>query len=416
MLNKDGVRELAYVVTIDNIEPIPGYDRVEWATVGGWKVIVQKGQFNIGDPAIYFEIDSKVPSNKECFAFLEKRHYKVKTLKMCKVISQGLLMHAEDFGWKIESAQFCGGVCYIVDDEGKQHFDCDESRFLTEKLGVTYADAEDNQRKAPSVDKYKKMAQRHPAVFRKPFVRWLMKHKWGKDFMFFFFGKKKDKKNGWPEWVSKTDEERVQNMPWILNDTGEWVVTEKIDGSSTTFTMKRGKRGKNEFYVCSRNVCFDSVDKPCYYDTNIYWEMAQKYDMYNVLSKFLEDHPQCDWVTVQGETYGAGVQRRDYSMEDHDFRAFNLVTSDRGRWGTFEMIDELTIPYGIFCVPTYLGGPVTFDTLFGDAEDRMAKILEMATGDSQLDKKPREGFVLRSVDGQKSFKAVSNEFLLKYHG
>lgn len=416
MLNKDGVRELAYVVTIDNIEPIPGYDRVEWATVGGWKVIVQKGQFNIGDPAIYFEIDSKVPSDKECFAFLEKRHYKVKTLKMCKVISQGLLMHAEDFGWEIESAQFAGGVCYIVDDEGKQHFDCDESRFLTEKLGVTYADAEDNQRKAPSVDKYKKMAQRHPAVFRKPFVRWLMKHKWGKNLMFFFFGKKKDKKNGWPEWVSKTDEERVQNMPWILNDTGEWVVTEKIDGSSTTFTMKRGKRGKNEFYVCSRNVCFDSVDKPCYYDTNIYWEMAQKYDMYNALSKFLEDHPQCDWVTVQGETYGAGVQRRDYSMEDHDFRAFNLVTSDRGRWGTFEMIDELTIPYGIFCVPTYFGGPVTFDTLFGDAEDRMAKILEMATGDSQLDKKPREGLVLRSVDGQKSFKAVSNEFLLKYHG
>ena len=416
MLNKDGVRELAYVVTIDNIEPIPGYDRVEWATVGGWKVIVQKGQFNIGDPAIYFEIDSKVPSNKECFAFLEKRHYKVKTLKMCKVISQGLLMHAEDFGWKIESAQFCGGACYIVDDEGKQHFDCDESRFLTEKLGVTYADAEDNQRKAPSADKYKKMAQRHPAIFRKPFVRWLMKRKWGKNLMFFFFGKKKDKKNGWPEWVSKTDEERVQNMPWILNDTGEWVVTEKIDGSSTTFTMKRGKRGKNEFYVCSRNVCFDSVDKPCYYDTNIYWEMAQKYDMYNALSKFLEDHPQCDWVTVQGETYGAGVQRRDYSMEDHDFRAFNLITSDRGRWGTFEMIDELTIPYGIFCVPTYFGGPVTFDTLFGDAEDRMAKILEIATGDSQLDKKPREGFVLRSVDGQKSFKAVSNEFLLKYHG
>ena len=411
MLNKDGVRELAYVVTIDNIEPIPGYDRVEWATVGGWKVIVQKGQFNIGDPAIYFEIDSKVPSDKECFAFLEKRHYKVKTLKMCKVISQGLLMHAEDFGWTINE---WGDA--IVDEKGDRHYSVDESRFLTQKLGITYADAEDNQRKAPSVDKYKKMAQRHPAVFRKPFVRWLMKRKWGKNLMFFFFGKKKDKKNGWPEWVSKTDEERVQNMPWILNDTGEWVVTEKIDGSSTTFTMKRGKRGKNEFYVCSRNVCFDSVDKPCYYDTNIYWEMAQKYDMYNALSKFLEDHPQCDWVTIQGETYGAGVQRRDYSLEGHDFLAFNLVTSERGRWGTFEMIDELTIPYGIFCVPTYFAGPVTFDTLFGDTEDRMAKILEMATGDSQLDKKPREGFVLRSVDGQKSFKAVSNEFLLKYHG
>lgn len=423
MINpKTQQRELAYVTIIENIEPIVGSDNCECAIIGGWHVMVRKNQFNVGDPAIYFEIDSKVPA-KECFDFLAKRNYKVKTQKFTfggkgNFISQGLLMHAEDFGWKIKEDNDGSPVieAYIPGQDYSLHRADNESRFLTQKLGVTYADAEDNQRKAPSVDKYKKMAQRHPAVFRKPFVRWLMKHKWGKDLMFFFFGKKKDKKNGWPEWVSKTDEERVQNMPWILNDTGEWVVTEKIDGSSTTFTMKRGKHGKNEFYVCSRNVCFDSVDKPCYYDTNIYWEMAQKYDMYNVLSKFLEDHPQCDWVTIQGETYGAGVQRRDYSLEGHDFLAFNLVTSDRGRWGTLEMIDELTIPYGIFCVPTYFAGPVTFDTLFGDAEDRMAKILEMATGDSQLDKKPREGLVLRSVDGQKSFKAVSNEFLLRFHG
>ena len=96
MLNKSGERELAYVVLIDGIEPIPGYDRVETAIVGGWHVIVQKGQFKVGDPAIYFEIDSRVPKDKECFAFLEKRNYKIKTLKMCKTISQGLLMHASD--------------------------------------------------------------------------------------------------------------------------------------------------------------------------------------------------------------------------------------------------------------------------------------------------------------------------------
>ena len=73
MLNKDNERELAYIVLIDGIEPIPGYDRVEHAIVGGWRCIVQKGQFNVGDPAIYFEIDSRVPKDKECFAFLEKR-------------------------------------------------------------------------------------------------------------------------------------------------------------------------------------------------------------------------------------------------------------------------------------------------------------------------------------------------------
>lgn len=411
MLNKDNERELAYIVLIDGIEPIPNYDRVEHAIVGGWRCIVQKGQFNVGDLAIYFEIDSRVPKDKECFAFLEKRNYKVKTLKMCKTISQGLLMHPADFGWEKvfdeENNQF-----YIWDGKDCHYVD-NESRFVTKILGVTYADEEDNKRKAPSVDKYKKMAQRNPALFKKPYIRWLMKRDWGKKLLFFFFGKKKDKKNGWPAWVSKTDEERVQNMPWILNDTGIWIVTEKIDGSSTTFTMKRGKKGKNDFYVCSRNVCFDTIDKPCYYDTNIYWEMAQKYDMYNVLTKLLEKFPNAEWVTVQGETFGEGVQKRNYSLEGHDFRAFNLITSDRGRFNTIEMAECLD-EFGVPSVPILVRD---FDFQKEDGSNlTVDELLDLATGASQIDNLPREGFVLRSADGTKSFKAVSNSFLLKFHG
>ena len=407
MLNKDGERELCYVVLVDGIEPIPGYNRVEQAIVGGWRVIVQKDQFKVGDPAIYFEIDSRVPKDKECFAFLEKRNYKVKTLKMCKTISQGLLMHASDFGWKALPEVLDNAPACIIDDKGDRHYVNDESRFLTKILGVTYADEEDNKCKANSIDKYKKMAQRHPTVFRKPFVRWLMKRTWGKEIMFLLFGKKKDKKNGWPIWVSKTDEERIQNMPWILNDDGNWIATEKIDGSSTTFTIKRSKKGKNEFYVCSRNVCFDSIDKPCYYDTNIYWEMAKKYDMYNILSKMLEDFPEEDWIIIQGETYGAGVQKRDYSLDFHDFAAFNLIMSSCGRFGSLKMRETL-IKYGVPVVPI-LG--ITKINIFKDVD----AILAYAEGDSKIDNKPREGIVFRSWHGEKSFKAVSNAYLLKYH-
>ena len=71
MLNKDGTRELAYVVTIDKIEPIQGSDNCEAAIVGGWRVMVRKGTFKAGDLAIYFEIDSKLDTNKPEFAFLE---------------------------------------------------------------------------------------------------------------------------------------------------------------------------------------------------------------------------------------------------------------------------------------------------------------------------------------------------------
>ena len=150
MLNKDNERELAYIVLIDGIEPIPGYDRVEHAIVGGWRCIVQKGQFNVGDPAIYFEIDSRVPKDKECFAFLEKRNYKIKTLKMCKTISQGLLMHPSDFGWTVENAQIDLDkfIPTVKDNHGTIHFPDDETRFVTKLLSVTYADDEDNKRKA----------------------------------------------------------------------------------------------------------------------------------------------------------------------------------------------------------------------------------------------------------------------------
>jgi hypothetical protein len=407
MLNSKGERELAYVVIIDEIMPIEGYDRVELARVGGWHVIVQKGQFTVGDPAIYFEVDSKVPSDRECFAFLAKRKYKIKTIKMCGVVSQGLLMHAEDFDWKIESAQFCSGVCYIVDDEGKQHFGFDETRFLTEKLGVTHIENEDNK-PAQRVDKYKAMAQRRPDIFKRKLARWFMRREWGRKLMFFFFGKKRDKKDGWPSWVQKTDEERVQNMPWILEDKGEWIVTEKIDGTSTTFTMKRGKFGKNKMYVCSRNVCFDTVDKPCYYDTNVYWEMAKKYNIYDVLSKLLDRFPNAEWVTIQGETYGEGIQKRNYSLKGHEFAVFNLIISDRGRLGTQEMVYELGNICDIPCVPIL--GTITFDDLNG-VDDLLAR----ADGNSVIDGLPREGFVLRSLDGARSFKAVSNNYLLKYH-
>ncbi len=409
MLDNTGTRQLAYVVTIDKILPIEGADRVEQAVVGGWHIMTRKGQFEPGNSAIYFEIDSKVPET-EPFKFLESKHYKVKTQKYFKgtVISQGLLMSAEDFGWTVQ-VEPLGGVRteVIIDDEGKPHYPDDESRFLTEKLGVKYAVDEDNVRKAASADKYKKMAQRNGKLFSHQPFRWLMKRNWGRELLFIFFGKKKDKR-GWPAWVQKTDEERIQNMPWILEDKNEWIATEKIDGTSTTFTIKRGKGfKKNEFYICSRNVVFDKPDKKCFYETNVYTEMAEKYHMEKVLTQLLEDFPKAEWITIQGETYGAGIQKRDYSMKDHDFMAFNLIMSHTGRWNTIDMKTELTDRFDIPCVPI-------LDEYF-ILPDTVEELLAYATGSSEVDGGMREGVVFRYKDGSKSFKAVSNEFLLKYH-
>ena len=124
----------------------------------------------------------------------------------------------------------------------------------------------------------------------------------------------------------------------------------------------------------------------------------------------MKDNPKCEWVTLQGEIYGGGIQKRDYSSPNNtDFAAFNLFFSDRGRLGTLEMSNILDL----FKIPTV---PILdIDIQFNESAT-VDTILNEATGISMIDNKMREGIVYRSVDGTQSFKAVSNPYLLKYHG
>ena len=252
------------------------------------------------------------------------------------------------------------------------------------------------------------MAQRRPDIFKQPWAKWMMRRGWGKKVMFLFFGKKKDKKGAWPSWIKKTDEERCQNMPWLFPGGDErFTVTEKIDGTSTTFAIK-GHGRKQEFYVCSRNVVQDTPKRENYYDGNVYWEMAEKYNVKEALASFMD--PGIEYIILQGETYGDGIQKRDYSIKGHDFAAFNLIVKEENcepiRFDWYEMkrlLDVVKIPV----VPLVDGDfkiPETCDEL-----------LEIAEGKSAIDGGMREGIVIRSKDGQRSFKAVSNPFLLKYH-
>ena len=418
MINsKTGLRELAYVVIIDEIMPIEGYDRVELARVGGWHVIVQKGRFKVGDPAIYFEVDSKVPADRECFAFLAKRKYKIKTIKMCGVVSQGLLMHAEDFGWKIESAQFCGGVCYIVDDEGKQHFDHDESRFLTEKLGVVHIEDEDNTKSTP-VDKYKVMAQRRPNIFKQKWARWMMKREWGRKLMYALFGRKKKKsETAFPTkfpFVKKTDQERCENMPWVLKDKTPYIVTQKCDGSSATYILARTHNPfkRYEFYVCSRNVRMLDEKQQCFYDENVYWEMAKKYSIEDKLKSYLKDNRHLTYVCWQGEICGPRIQKNPHHLKENHLFCFHMIDSSKGKYDMREA-ERIWISYGMEMVPIVdvsYRMPDDFDEFKRSADGFYST--EVTEGTHNC---PREGYVYyKTTDPNFSFKNVSNEYLLNH--
>ena len=410
MLNVKGERELVYIVKIDEILPIEGADNVETAVVGGWRIMVRKNQFKPGSIAIYFEIDSKVPET-EPFMFLAAKHFKVKTQKYFKgkVISQGLLMHPNDFGWNVIDDEKIEDVknkkIYIVGD------------FLTKELGVSYAEAEDNQRKANSADKYKVMAQRRPNIFKQPWARWMMKRGWGRKIMFLFFGRKKDTKKGWPigkfPGVSKTDQERCENMPWILQDKTPFIITQKCDGSSGTYILEKVGKNKYEFYVCSRNVRMLDEKQECFYGQhNYYWEVAKKYNIKEKMQKWIESNPGATWVCWQGEICAPAIQKNPHGLTETHFYCFHWTDNINGRLSIITAKD-LWKQYNMEVVPivnTYYIMPDDFESFKLSAEGKYSP--EVCEGKLNCE---REGFVYYKVsDPTFSFKNVSRSYLLKH--
>ena len=391
-------RALAYVVTIDEIKPIDGYDRVEYARTNGWWVIIGKADnLHVGDKCVYFEVDSKVNSEDERFAFLEKRNYKIKTQRMCKVISQGLLMPISAF---------------------PELGDADVNTDVTDKLKVTYAVEEDNARKGKTDPnaKYRSMTARHQKIFKKKWARWMMRRSWGRKVMFFFFGKKNDNPKGWPvgkfPGVSKTDQERCENMPWILNDKTPFIVTQKCDGSSGTYILERKGFRRFEFYVCSRNVRMADEKQECFYGANnYYWEVAKKYDIRTKMEQWLNAHPDANWVCWQGEICAPAIQKNPHKLTETHFYCFHWTDSVNGRldivtannlWRKFDM-EVVPIVDTNFILPDDMETFKLQADGFYDAD--------VCEGHKDC---IREGFVYyKTTDPTFSFKNVSRKYLLK---
>lgn len=389
MENKE--RALAHIEKIEWVKPIEGANNIELIGVLGWVCVAKKGEFQTGDLAVYIEIDSKCPENDERFEFLANKKYKVKTMKLgkFKVISQGLALPLSLFP-ELDGKN-------IGDDVSKD-------------LKITYSSEEDVKRKSNSIDpnaKFKSMAARHKNLAKKKRFRWLMKREWGKKLLFFFLGKKRDNPKEFPKWIVKTDETRIENAPFYLQNKNPWIKTEKLDGTSCTFAIDRQKKDKDkfEFIVCSRNVRQADKNQECYHNFNIYWELADKYGIESVLTKLAIEN-NYDRVVLQGEGVG-DVQGNPYKFKENRLYVFNLII-EGNRVGTKEMAD--------FCDDNNLLHVPIISTEYYLPKTMEEMKLE-ADGYSEINPKVRrEGYVYRSQDGQQSFKNVSREYLLKHNG
>ena len=382
-------RELAYIVKVSEAKDLEGYDKVHYVKCLGWWCVAPK-DINVGDLVVYFEIDSKLPTDDARFAFMEKRKYIVKTQKMCKVVSQGLVLRLSEF------PELKG---------------CKEGDFVTDKLHVEKYDpdaASENKRSKPEskVSDFQRAMDRHQKFFRNPIVKYLMKYKPVRFVLAKLFVLKEDKdKNKWPDWLPKTGSERIQNLPHLFGCKDKYIITEKVDGASTSFILDE----KDKYMVGSHNVIKNTEngsDGGNYYKCNVWAESGFKYSIESVL-RDLKKSRKLKTVAIQGETYGDGIQKRTYSLKNkHDFVVFH-IWFDGVRLSIKDMIaicDKYNIPH----VHVY-----NYEYSIPDTVEQIIEDVDHSK--SNIDGGDIEGFVFYSQDGQQNFKCVSPNFLLKYH-
>jgi len=366
-------RKLVTIRTICAIEPIPGADKIELAKIDGWQCVVRKGEFQVGDLCIYFEIDSVLPADKEWSEFMRERKFRVKTIKLMKQLSQGLALP----------------LFPILPSKSIYH----EGEDVTEELGVKLYEVPGAK---DSVCTYTK---------KPPPCKWLLRWSIGRR----VHAKLWPRASGsWPEWFPKTDEERVQNVVDFKPFMGhELVITEKLDGQSASYFYKRDFRNglfkRGLFGVCSRNVWLKCKDQ------SNWWYVAEKYSIQSKLEEYCKRTGRS--LVIQGEIVGPGIQGNKYSLVDREYFVFSVFDLDTRSYLTSEAASNIAAELGLKFVPIvhYM---VTHEADKIILREWFLKIAEMK---SSLNKKTEaEGVVIRRADkSQHSFKAISNKWLLK---
>lgn len=404
----DTTRKMASVQKIASLTPIENSDFLEVAMMEnlGWKVVVKKGEFKVGDKVIYFEIDSaiNVEDMPPPLEFLKDRclkklftartpetsafsgeYVRIKTIKLRGQVSQGLIIPVDairDF-----NAELWGMI--------PTNTDAAIGMDLTEEFHVEVWDR--------LVEWYEERSQLGTRASM---------HASG----------------SFPSDVPKTDEERVQTAYFDLikdpaNVDGIWEVTEKNDGSSCTLFYRPitwGSLDKEPMQISSRR--FLLKDDGCSDDwfaafKKIGWEKLEKSmaDLYENGIKHIsgknpfhgESFPAKHELAIQGEMIGPKFNgNRDRNQESH-FRVFRI----------FDITDQKFVTPEIrYAICKFLGLEHVKVIEICQIFHKLKSIDEfLAYADGQTDNGlPREGVVFKRVDdGSVSFKAVSNRYLLR---
>jgi RNA ligase (TIGR02306 family) len=358
-------RKLASVQKIVDLQPITGADAIEVAQILGWKVVVKKGEFNIGDMVVYCEIDSIMPDRPE-FDFLKGTDGKVKRIRTIKLrgqVSQGIAFPMDILLSEVDIKKIDGIYYYVNEElsESERYAEIGEGCDLTEIIGV---------------EKYELPI---PACLAG------------------------EAKGQFPSCVPKTDEDRIQIVEEDMKpfEGRLFYETEKLDGTSTTYLVRVNEEGVREFGACSRNIEFR--DTP----NNTIWKVAHHY---NVPEKLLAVQRN---LAIQGEMIGEGIQKNKYGLHGQDFYVFRIFDIDKYQFVPYAEAIQITKDLGLKFVPIRS----TSYVLKVDVDELVNRAILKSTLNPKV---WQEGTVFVLADPQNakedrvSFKAINPNFLLKY--
>ncbi len=343
-------RKLARVVRVDNILPIQGAEAIECAVIGGWTVVIKKGEYRAGDLAVYFEIDSFLPEGNPAWQFLvekaakqfiDLRGHVLRSIKLRGQVSQGLLLGLS----VLRSAGVSAESVSLGDD-------------VSDLLGVL-------KYEAPVPAELSGIAR---GMF--------------------------------PSQVAKTDQERIQNLgaeleQWSNDPTLTWEVSEKLEGASCTFAWF-----ENDLHVCTRNV--DLMEA----DDNSLWKVAKELSIAAKCARHFAGRN----LALQGEIVGFGIQGNIYGLRIQKFYLFDvydvaqkayLNPSERQAIANQMSLEQVPILESSFRLPVSI------------RRTGVDSLIASADGDSVLKGgQLREGLVFKANEKRASFKIVSNKYLL----
>lgn len=380
------MRELVFIKTITALNPIKDADRIEEAIIdNGWPVVVKKGEFKVGDKCVFFEIDSLIPVSDPRFKFLEKtaKEYngilaaRLRTVRLKKTLSQGLALPLTDFPELATSKDYAATLKVV------KYVDPNEAE--PEVKVLTWRDT---------------LLKYLPVPIRKRVYKYLFQKTSG----------------NFPSFVKVTDQCRCQRMSRFFEDefnlTQKYEITIKEDGSSLTCYRKG-----NEIGVCSRERTvwnekigfwnFLSKKKSIH---NEWYDVAYEKGLVSAVKKLGKN------IAVQGEFIGPKKNGNRAQRKEHDIYIFDIWDIDKQMYVGVDERREIVaklIELGYKGKHVHVVAEGTLKEL---DLDTIPKLLNLAA----ITKFPGiehliEGVVVKRWDGQVSFKAISNEYLIKHN-